>query len=99
MHELGGSASISEQEDRVTANLGLSDKDINEIHRGNTTKLSYRLAWARNYLKRHGFLANSTRGVWTLTGEGLKNKAVDKEKVKVAVKALDKLSSTDENPK
>jgi len=34
MHDLGGSASIAEQEDRVAANLHLSDKDVAEIHRG-----------------------------------------------------------------
>ncbi len=50
MHDLGGSASLAEQEDRVASNLGLSDKDVAEIHRGSTTKLHYRLAWARTYL-------------------------------------------------
>lgn len=46
---LGGSASISEQEDKVAELLKLSDADIAEIHRGNRTKFSYRLAWARNF--------------------------------------------------
>ena len=54
MHELGGSASVEEQEDKVATILNLSDKDIAEIHRGNRTKFSYRLAWARTFLKKFG---------------------------------------------
>ncbi len=90
MHKLGGSASVSEQEDTVASLLNLSEKDIAEIHRGNVTKLSYRLAWARNYLKRYSLLENSARGVWALTAEGSKRKSVDKEEVNRVVKALDK---------
>jgi restriction system protein len=90
MHELGGSASISEQEDRVAADLGLSDKDVAEIHRGSTTKLHYRLAWARTYLKNFGLLENSSRGIWALTPEGLKVKAADKDVVRRAVADLER---------
>jgi restriction system protein len=90
MHKLGGSASVSEQEDTVSSLLHLSEKDIAEIHRGNRTKLSYRLAWARTYLKGYGLLENSARGVWALTAEGSKRKSVDKEEVIRVVKALDK---------
>jgi len=88
MQQLGGSASITEQEDTVAANLRLSEKEIAEIHRGTRTKLSYRLAWARNYLKRVGLLENSTRGVWSLTPKGSKQKTLDKEEVKRVVTAM-----------
>ncbi len=94
MQQLGGSASIAEQEDTVASLLKLTDKEINEIHRGNRTKLSYRLAWARNYLKRFGILDNSARGVWSLTLEGAKRKNLDKEEVKHVVQKLDKLESS-----
>ena len=82
LHNLGGSGSTNEIEDQVIVLLKLSDKQANEIHRGNTTKLVYRLAWARNYLKRYGLLENSSRGIWALTENGLKTKVVDKEIVK-----------------
>lgn len=88
MQQLGGSASVTEQEDTVAANLRLTEKEIAEIHRGTRTKLSYRLAWARNYLKRFGLLENSTRGIWSLTPEGSKSKSVDKEEVKRVVVAM-----------
>lgn len=90
IRNLGGSASIPEQERAVAELLALSEKDVSEIHRGNRTKLSYRLAWARNYLKRFGVLDNSERGVWSLTAEGLKKGAIDKEEVKRAVQAIER---------
>jgi len=90
IRQLGGSASISEQERVVAEILRLTDKEIAEIHRGNRTKLSYRLAWARNYLKRYGVLDNSTRGIWSLTAKGLKIAEVDREDVKRLVQALER---------
>lgn len=81
MRDLGGSATVSEQEGKVADILNLSDKEVNEIHRGNTTKLSYRLAWSRNYLKRYGLLENSSRGVWSLTQKGKGISKVDKDEV------------------
>ncbi|QKO23891.1 restriction endonuclease [Rhodoferax sp. BAB1] len=88
MHNLGGSASVAEQEDEVASILRLSEEDVAEIHRGNRTKLSYRLAWARNYLKRYGVLDNSARGVWALTIEGQKHKSLNKEIVRKFVQSL-----------
>lgn len=86
LHNLGGSSSISEMEDEVIKILNLSDQDIADIHRGNTTKLSYRLAWARTYLKRFGLFDNSARGVWSLTQKGLLTKSINKKQVKDFVK-------------
>jgi restriction system protein len=57
-----GPASIRELETTVSEVLDLSDEEISEIHEGNTTKLQYRLAWARTYLKKFGLLENSSRG-------------------------------------
>lgn len=79
---LGDSATISEIEDEVIKLLNLSDEAINEIHRGSTTKLNYRLGWARNYLKNYELIDNSTRGVWALTEKGQKTDEVDQEEVK-----------------
>jgi len=94
MHQLGGSASISEQEDTVAALLNLTDKEISEIHRGTQTKLSYRLAWARTYLKAFGLLENSSRGVWSLTSKGNTTTSVDPREVRRFVQALNKESTS-----
>lgn len=89
LRDLGGSASVSEQEDAVAAILKLTEEEEAEIHRGNRTKLSYRLAWSRNYLKRFGLLENSARGVWALTAKGSSAQSVDPVEVNRAVKALE----------
>lgn len=93
LHDLGGSGSNSEIDERVSKLLNLTEDEINEIHLGNRTKLSYRLAWARNYLKRFGLLDNSSRGVWALTVEGRSIKTVDKKEVTKKVKLLDRLDT------
>jgi restriction system protein len=82
LHALGGSASISELEEKVAADLKLTDKDLEVIHEGNRPKFSYNLAWARSYLKQFGLIENSARGVWALTSEGQKTKQVNKDEVK-----------------
>jgi restriction system protein len=88
MRELGGSASIPEQELKVAQLLNLTVEDVAEIHRGTTTKLSYRLTWARHYLKRFGLLQNSARGVWVIAPTGSEMTTVDPENVKRQVGAL-----------
>lgn len=90
LHKLGSSGSIEEIEEEVAKFLNLTDDQVNEIHRGNTSKLSYRLAWARNYLKRYGLLENSARGVWALTENGLKKFKVDQETVRRTVVSEDR---------
>ena len=70
LKELGGSASIEELEDNIAKLLNLNEKDLSLIHRGNRTKFSYNLAWARTYLKNAGLIENSARGIWSLTNDG-----------------------------
>ncbi len=90
LKKLGGSGAVSEIEEEVAQLLKLSEEATNEIHRESTTKLSYRLAWARNYLKRYGLIENSSRGVWALTEAGQKTNEVNQEKVKKVVVKKDK---------
>jgi restriction system protein len=98
MRELGGSASVAEQEDKVVQLLNLSEQEASEIHRGNRSKLSYRLAWARNYLKRAGLLENSARGVWALTAKGKSVQKVDPARINRDVKALDRTEGERDEP-
>jgi len=85
---LGGSASISELEEGVLKYLSLTDKEITEPHTETQTKLQYRLAWARTYLKAYGLLDNSARGVWTLTAKGKDIDTVDPRQVTRSVNAI-----------
>ena len=43
----------------------------------NVTALSFILGFARTYLKKDGFIENSTRGVWALTAKGSRHKKVE----------------------
>lgn len=90
LKKLGGSGSVSEIENEVSSILGLSEDAINEIHRESRTKLSYRLAWARTYLKRFGLIESSSRGVWSLSKEGRKSTSISKKKIRSVVHAMDK---------
>jgi len=90
LRQLGGSASIPELEESVSRILRLSDEDINQIHKGNRTKFSYNLAWARTYLKRYGLLENSDRGVWALSDLGLATAHVVPEDVTRTVQQEDR---------
>lgn len=94
---MGGSGSISEIEEKVIENLGLSESDANEIHKGSATQteLNYRLAWARTCLKIYGVLENSSRGVWALTAKGQQLQQVDKEEVNKVVRMFSKKQVTD----
>lgn len=88
LHRLGGSATNEEIEEKLAAILDLSNEAVEEIHRGSTTKLSYRAAWAKNYLKRLGLIENTSRAVWVLTPEGRNTKEINREEAKKIVKRL-----------
>ena len=73
LRRLGGSATIQEMYEAVIDEMKLSDEQLAVIHdseRGDQTEAAYRMAWARTYLKKTGFLTNSERGVWALTAMG-----------------------------
>jgi restriction system protein len=61
---------------------------IQENH--NCTQYSYRLAWARTYLKLSGYLDNTERGVWALTPKGASTPTVTKNEVNRTAKAEQK---------
>jgi len=99
LHKLGGSGTNNEIEEQVILLMNLSDLEVEDIHQGNTTKLAYRLAWARNYLKRLGLLENSGRAIWTLTAQGQKTTTIDQKEAKKIVKELSGIKKPGESPK
>lgn len=89
IRQLGGSASLSELNDLVGANLHLSNEVLSQPHKdGRSTELQYRLAWSRTYLKAYGLLSNSGRGVWHLTPQGRNVDSVDPRTVTRFVRSL-----------
>ena len=71
LKNLGGSASNEEIHDEVVRVMALTDRIVEVPHKNGTkTFLVYRLHWARSYLKKVDAVANTARGVWTLTPLG-----------------------------
>ena len=71
LKELGGEAKVSELDSKAVELMGLSETIVSIPHKDsqNRTEVSYRLAWARTYLKKCGLIKNEERGIWTLTGK------------------------------
>jgi restriction system protein len=71
LRELGGSGTIVEITETVTALEGFTEEQqAIPAPRGNRTGIEYRLAWARTFGKNIGLLENADTDVWTLTKDG-----------------------------
>jgi restriction system protein len=93
---LGGSGSIDEIYDKVLEIEKIGEEISSVPHspeKSNMTEVAYRLAWARTYLKKYGFLENSSRGVWALTKLAKENKQVTPQDVVKTVREADKLAT------
>lgn len=53
-------------DERVAKYLNLSKEDIGQIRMGNRTEFSYRMAWAKQNLKRSQVIENRGNGLWSL---------------------------------
>ncbi|MCB9433515.1 MAG: restriction endonuclease [Ardenticatenaceae bacterium] len=85
LHELGGSGTIEEINNKAVEILGLSEDLLEILHdsdKGSQTEVEYRLAWSRTYLKKYGILENSSRGVWALTVKGRQTQQVNPDTVR-----------------
>jgi len=93
---LGGSGSIDEIYEKVLVIENISE-DISSVphnpEKSNQTEVAYRLAWARTYLKKYGFLENSNRGVWAMTKLAKEQKKVSPQDVVKKVRETDKTKS------
>ncbi len=98
LKSLGGSGTIEEIFNKVVEIAGISDDQLEVLHKGKgyQTEVEYRLAWARTWLRKYGVLENSARGVWALTVTGNKIERVDEKEVLRVVRAQFKSSQDDE---
>ena len=89
LRELGGSASISEIDEKVGELLSLPEEILELPHnpeKSNQTEFQYRLAWARTYLKQYGLIDNSERGVWVIAADKRDTTDFDPQEVIRAVR-------------
>ncbi len=90
LHELGGSGSIEEIAQKVAELSDLPEEILNLPHnpeKSSQTKIEYRLAWARTYLKKYGILDNSDRGIWIIVPEKRDVTKVNPQEVVKSVRA------------
>jgi restriction system protein len=95
LRELGGSGSTDEIYQRVAENLQLPESVLTVLHdqeTSNQTEVQYRMAWARTYLKKFGFLESPQRGLWSLTKKAESASEVDAKEVQRFVRELDRKS-------
>lgn len=80
LHELGEAVSIETLDAKVVEDMKISRENLGIPHKADVpdrSEVSYRMAWARTYLKKAGLLDNPIRGMWTLSETGLITKYVD----------------------
>lgn len=93
---LGGSGSIDEMYEEVVELENFDEDTLAVLHnpdKSSQTEIGYRLAWARTYLKKAGYLENSARGVWALTDKARQSEEIDSREIVSHVRSLDKKTS------
>jgi len=91
LHELGGSGSIEEIDNKVIELQNYPAEIVDVLHgEGPTTEIEYRLAWSRTYLKKYGLLENSSRGIWAILNDKHDVKKVNPKEVVDYVHSLSK---------
>lgn len=84
LHDFDGTIDVTRMEQEAAEKLNLSSAARNRIHNlreGYRTELGYRLAWARFYLKKAGYVESPKRSLWNLTEKGLFNPIINREEI------------------
>lgn len=84
LKEMGGTATPAEITNKVIELENYPEEIQNEKQKGDgyRTKLEYRLAWARTYMKKFlNAVEDKSRGLWSLTPVGLKLDISDPKKI------------------
>ena len=96
---LGGSGSIDEIYEEVVELESFDEETLAVLHnpeKSNQTEIGYRLAWARTYLKKAGYLENSSRGVWALTEKAKKADTIDSREIVNYVRSLSRPTKSED---
>lgn len=92
LEQKGGKASVEELDEEAIKIMNLPEEITRILHKGSNRKseISYRMAWARTYLKKYGLIDNENRGIWTFTKKFDGNiKAIDADEVVRSVRDKD----------
>lgn len=103
LKQLGGSGSIDEINEKVYEIEKYDEETLEAPHdeNGVQTKVEYRLAWARTYLKKYGLLENSSRGIWALVDNEIDTNELNSDEIVryVREKTRKQKSEKPKNPK
>ena len=103
LKQLGGSGSIDEINEKVYEIENYDEETLEILHdeNGVQTKVEYRLAWARTYLKKYGLLENSSRGVWALVDNEIETTNLNSDEIVRFVREKTRKPKTEKiiNPK
>lgn len=99
LKELGGSGSIEEINEKVYEIAKLDDETLQIPHdeNGLQTKVEYRLAWSRTYLKKFGLTINSSRGIWALTDSEINIEEIKPDEIVKSVRKLSRKKKLEQN--
>lgn len=93
-----GQLSVDAMESVIATRLELSEEARSLPHNqkeGNRTELGYRLAWARNYLKRTGLIDSPKRSLWRLTEAGKRTSFLESTEVVRLIKSASEENQRD----
>lgn len=93
LKELGNSGTPSEVREIIANKFNLTDDQLNETMASGTPRFMNQVAWARFYLNKAGYIASSTRGVWSLTEKGLASNLTDEQALEVFQTIQDQFQS------
>lgn len=108
LHELGGSGSVDEIQDRVVILTGLTPEHLELTYPTSGAAIAVdRMSWARSWMKHGGFVASGGRAIWVLTDLGrdalnwspdrIRKKCHDEYKAKQAAKAAEEEAAAPED--
>lgn len=100
LESLGGSGSNDEIATEVIRQLNLPESItsvMQDAGKSSQTKVEYRLAWARTYLKKYGLITNSARGVWAFTSQYQHGQQLDPARIVQAAREAANLNNNCSN--
>lgn len=93
---LGGSARPGEVHDWIVDTLGIPDELVAQENKNNVPTLYNRVAWARFYLAKAGYVDSSRRGVWALTEKGAAAGVLTEAQIRTLQREVQRASRRDE---
>ena len=86
-----GSATLDELAEWVANDMGLNEEQTSLMHKnGPRHEYEYRMAWARTYLKKTGYVTNPRMGLWTNTTQGNLAESIDAADIISQCRKMDK---------